>query len=149
METIIESKFDFGRVVATTTLANYCEKKGFSMLPYLIRHANGDWGDVCKEDWKSNDEALKNGLRLLSEYKLPDGRRIWIITEWDRSATTLPLSQSTLEVRGYWKVSQNFALYPDYHSNKYCDLTESAKKKSFKCKGLPRIKKVMRKPFLF
>lgn len=46
-------------------------------------------GDVCKEDWKSNDEALKNGLRLLSEYKLPDGRRIWIITEWDRSATTL------------------------------------------------------------
>ena len=31
----------------------------------------------------------KNGLRLLSEYKLPDGRRIWIITEWDRSATTL------------------------------------------------------------
>lgn len=59
METIIESKFDFGRVVATTTLANYCEKKGFSMLPYLIRHANGDWGDVCKEDWKSNDEALK------------------------------------------------------------------------------------------
>lgn len=89
METIIESKFDFGRVVATATLANYCEKKGFSMLPYLIRHANGDWGDVCKEDWKSNDEALKNGLRLLSEYKLPDGRRIWIITEWDRSATTL------------------------------------------------------------
>ena len=52
METIIESKFDFGRVVATTTLANYCEKKGFSMLPYLIRHANGDWGDVCKEDWR-------------------------------------------------------------------------------------------------
>ena len=89
METIIESKFDFGRVVATTTLANYCEKKGFSMLPYLIRHANGDWGDVCKEDWKSNDEAFKNGERLLSEYKLPDGRRIWIITEWDRSATTL------------------------------------------------------------
>ena len=89
METIIESKFDFGRVVATTTLASYCEKKGFSMLPYLIRHANGDWGDVCKEDWKSNDEALKNGERLLSEYKLPDGRRIWIITEWDRSATTL------------------------------------------------------------
>lgn len=89
METIIESKFDFGRVVATTTLANYCEKKGFSMLPYLIRHANGDWDDVCKEDWKSNDEALKNGERLLSEYKLPDGRRIWIITEWDRSATTL------------------------------------------------------------
>lgn len=48
-----------------------------------------DINDVCKEDWKSNDKALKNGERLLSEYKLPDDRRIWIITEWDRSATTL------------------------------------------------------------
>ena len=48
-----------------------------------------DINDVCKEDWKSNDEALKNGLRLLSEYKLPDDRRIWIISEADRSATTL------------------------------------------------------------
>ena len=81
METIIESKFDFGRVVATTTLANYCEKKGFSMLPYLIRHANGDWGDVCKEDWKSNDEALKNGERLLSEYKLPDSNKLCAFTK--------------------------------------------------------------------
>lgn len=85
----IESKFRLGEIVSTTHLFEHSEKNNFALLPYLVRHAQGDWGDVCKEDWKINDEALKNGLRLLSEYKLPDGRRIWIITEWDRSATTL------------------------------------------------------------
>lgn len=86
---IIESKFNFGNVVATTPLFEYCKARGFALFPYMVRHASYDWGDVCKEDWESNDEALKNGQRLLSEYKLPDGKRIWIITEWDRSATTL------------------------------------------------------------
>ena len=91
MEEIVltESKFHLGEIISTTQLFVYCEKNRFALFSYLARYANGDWGDVCKEDWKSNDEALKNGLRLLSEYKLPDGRRIWIITEWDRSATTL------------------------------------------------------------
>lgn len=86
---IIESKFNFGNVVATRPLFEYCKARGFALFPYMVRHASCDWGDVCKEGWESNDEALKNGQRLLSEYKLPDGKRIWIITEWDRSATTL------------------------------------------------------------
>ena len=85
----LRTKFNFGQIVATRTLAEYCAEKNYSMLPYLIRHENCDWGDVCKEDWDTNNEALKEGLRLLSEYKLPDGKRIWIITECDRSATTL------------------------------------------------------------
>ena len=91
MEEIVltESKFHLGEIISTTHSFEHCEKNRFALFSYLARYANGDWGDVCKEDWKSNDEALKNGLRLLSEYKLPDGRRIWIITEWDRSATTL------------------------------------------------------------
>ncbi|MDY5583991.1 MAG: hypothetical protein SPF41_08615 [Candidatus Merdousia sp.] len=91
METrvVIDSKFDFGNVVATSALFNHCQTHKFPLLPYLVRHANCDWGDVCKSDWESNDKAVKEGLRILSEYKLPDGLKIWIITEWDRSATTL------------------------------------------------------------
>ena len=91
METrvVIDSKFDFVNVVATTALYNHCKTNKFPLLPYLVRHANCDWGDVCKSDWESNDKAIKEGLRILSEYKLPDGLKIWIITEWDRSATTL------------------------------------------------------------
>lgn len=86
---VIDSKFNFGEVVATRTLAEHCAEKNYSMLPYLIRHGNCDWGDVCDEDKEANEEALKEGLRILSSYKLPDGKQIWIITEADRSATTL------------------------------------------------------------
>jgi len=86
---IIDSKFNFGQVVATSALFNYCEENKFPLLPYLIRHGNCDWGDICDEDKGINEEALKDGLRLMSEYCLPDKRRIWIITEADRSVTTL------------------------------------------------------------
>jgi len=86
---LIESKFNFGQVVATRTLAEYCEEKNYSMLPYLIRHGQCDWGDLHEDDKEANEEALKEGLRLLSAYKLPDGKKIWVITEADRSATTL------------------------------------------------------------
>lgn len=58
---------------------------------YIVRHARGDWGDVCETDVKLNDEALERGERVLSSYELSDGTEIWIITEWDRSATTLLL----------------------------------------------------------
>ena len=55
---------------------------------YLGRHLRGDWGDLCSEDKEANLEALKKGLRILSAYRLPDGTKVWIITEADRSVTT-------------------------------------------------------------
>lgn len=68
------------------------------IIDALFRHRGGDWGDVRAEDWKANEDALRLGLRLLSVYTLP-GRmaqeigapdeRLWIITEADRSATTI------------------------------------------------------------
>jgi hypothetical protein len=60
---------------------------------FLNRHANGDWGDVSAEDAKLNDAALLSGERLLSAYVLSNGTRIWIITESDRSATTILLPE--------------------------------------------------------
>ncbi|MGN0273284.1 MAG: hypothetical protein ACI4DT_00665 [Chordicoccus sp.] len=57
------------------------------------RHANCDWGDLCKEDKKQNDLALKNGGRLFSAYHSTDGTKFWIITEADRSATTILLPE--------------------------------------------------------
>lgn len=59
----------------------------------LFRHAAGDWGQVCAEDKQSNDHALKTGARLLSAYVLTDGTRVWLITEADRSATTILLPE--------------------------------------------------------
>ena len=57
----------------------------------LNRHLSGDWGDLCDEDRELNDEATKNGSRVLSSYTLNTGEKIWIITEADRSSTCLLL----------------------------------------------------------
>lgn len=55
----------------------------------LRRHARCDWGEVCKEDAQANDDALKTGERLVSLYRDSKGVKFWIITEADRSATTI------------------------------------------------------------
>ncbi len=59
----------------------------------LGKHLAGDWGDVCEEDRQANEESLKDGLRLLSVYHTSDGTKFWIITEADRSATTVLLPE--------------------------------------------------------
>jgi hypothetical protein len=58
-----------------------------------VRHARGDWGDLSSEDKLANKRALEEGTRLLSAYHLKTGQKIWIITEWDRSATTVLLPE--------------------------------------------------------
>jgi hypothetical protein len=57
----------------------------------LQRHQAGDWGKLGEEDWQANDKAVHTGLRLLSSYRSDNGVAFWIITEADRSATTLLL----------------------------------------------------------
>ncbi|KKN39327.1 hypothetical protein LCGC14_0744320 [marine sediment metagenome] len=57
----------------------------------LRRHASGDWGDLSPDDRKANEEALKNGDRLLSAYHLLSGVKLWVITEADRSSTCILL----------------------------------------------------------
>lgn len=62
----------------------------YQMRTILKRHMSGDWGNVCLEDKKINDDALIYGGRLLSSY-LIDGEKVWIITEADRASTTVLL----------------------------------------------------------
>jgi hypothetical protein len=61
------------------------------MIGALRRHLTGDWGDVCDDDRAANNAAVIYGYRLLSSYKGRDGTAFWIITEWDRSVTTILL----------------------------------------------------------
>ena len=75
----------------TRGVAVLCEEKPVANLliaACLNRHAKCDWGDVCDEDKKANDFALDNKERILSSYEIT-GEKIWIITEWDRSVTTV------------------------------------------------------------
>ena len=87
------AQFPLGQVVATPGALDALERTGQSPLEFLNRHASGDWGEVCEADKKENDFSVRNGFRLLSAYRLRDGTKIWIITEADRSATTILLPE--------------------------------------------------------
>ena len=58
----------------------------------VVRHKCGDWGNLCEEDRKANEDAVRNGDRVFSSYDSPEGK-IWIITEYDRSYTTVLLPE--------------------------------------------------------
>jgi len=66
---------------------------GESPLEYLLKHTQGDWGDLDPEDARENEYALGRRLRIFSAYTLQSGVRIWIITEADRSVTTVLLPE--------------------------------------------------------
>jgi hypothetical protein len=81
-----------GRVVATPGALRLLEVAGDHPFELLARHAAGDWGDLCAFDRRQNEIALSDGYRVLSSYKVP-ARRVWIITEADRSITTILLPE--------------------------------------------------------
>ena len=89
------SKFKLGSLVATNEIAaKMKDDRNFFTYVYqcVTRHENADWGDCCAEDTQLNDDALASGNnRLFSVYNPADHPdwRIWIITEWDRSVTTV------------------------------------------------------------
>ena len=64
-----------------------------ALLQLLERHLRGDWGDTCKNDRIANERAICNGDRIVSWYQLSGKTRVLIITEADRSATTIMLSE--------------------------------------------------------
>ncbi|EGU42435.1 hypothetical protein [Vibrio scophthalmi] len=85
--------FDLGSVFITQGINQLLSSAYLSPVflnPCLFRHMGGDWGCICDDDKRCNDEATKTGDRILSEY-LFSGQRIWIITEADRSMTTVML----------------------------------------------------------
>ncbi len=87
--TMMERGLQGGQVVATQ--GALAELHPQDMAAALGRHFAGDWGECCPEDWQRNDEALQAGWRVLSVYRDRNGTRFWVITEADRSATTILL----------------------------------------------------------
>lgn len=84
-------RFPMGRTVITPGAEAILEEVGISGVTLLARHIHGDWGDLRVEDQTANELALLTGRRLLSSYDLPGNGKVWIITEADRSATTILL----------------------------------------------------------
>jgi hypothetical protein len=85
------AKFKSGRILITPAALKTFPREFFAIC--LNRHFSGDWGDLEQEDKDANDEALKNGSRIFSAFEDSMGERLWVITEADRSATTLLLPE--------------------------------------------------------
>ncbi len=88
--------FPLGQVVATPHALE--SVPGNQVQAALGRHARGDWGDVCDDDWEANESALQDGSRLFSVYHTAEGVKFWMITEatddgGNRSATTVLLPE--------------------------------------------------------
>lgn len=83
--------FKLGQVVATPGALAHCERHSINPLLLLGRHIGGDWGDLCADDVAANVHALQHDERILSMYVL-HGVNLYVITEWDRGATTLMLA---------------------------------------------------------
>ena len=95
---IKKPKFQIGRLLATPGALEELQKANVSVHELLSRHSQTDWGDVDPDDAELNNEALKDGSRLLSAYVLPTGVRLWIVTEptddrGQREATTCLLPE--------------------------------------------------------
>lgn len=86
-----KGKFSLGRVVATPNALESLVND--DILLSLARHVRGDWGDLDDEDKNENEFSLTRRLRLLSAYHDRNGTKFWIITEADRSATTVLLPE--------------------------------------------------------
>ncbi len=81
---------EYGQIVATRGVADLMERDDAfraALAAAFLRYQAGDWGEVCPEDWAMNDAGVRDGERILAAYTCA-GVKIWIITEWDRSATT-------------------------------------------------------------
>jgi hypothetical protein len=81
-----------GKVVATPAVLRLLSETGEDAFGYLARHATGDWGELCAFDRRQNEIALRDGYRVLSSYPIRT-ERVWIITEADRSVTTILLPE--------------------------------------------------------
>ncbi|MDH0382366.1 type I restriction endonuclease subunit M [Comamonas aquatica] len=85
--------FPLGQVLATPGVLELLETYQLPPLSFIQRHVVGDWGDICAEDQQVNADALQYGYRLMSVYAITPTEKLWVITEADRSCTTLLLPE--------------------------------------------------------
>jgi hypothetical protein len=84
---------ELGATVATPGALQALEAAGQTADEFLDRHASGDWGEVRSADWEENELSVREGFRVLSAYTLGTGVKVWVITEADRTVTTILLPE--------------------------------------------------------
>ena len=89
MTSTTDPRFPLGQLMSTPGALEALSQS--DIMEALTRHVRGDWGEVCKEDAQENDFAVDKHLRILSAYRAENGTIFWVITEADRSLTTVLL----------------------------------------------------------
>lgn len=87
--TRLKPLFHPGKLLVSHAALAALRVNGVPVVSVVLRHVAGDWGIVSEDDKRQNDVSIATGLRLISIYLLPDQIRILVITEWDRSNTTI------------------------------------------------------------
>ena len=90
---IAKPKFLVGKLVATPGALEALTDAKQSPMDFVSRHVRGDWGECCEQDRQANEDAIRNGERLLSVYRTTKGVKIWVITEADRGSTSVLLPE--------------------------------------------------------
>ncbi len=85
-------RFPHGRCVATRAAIDATIESGEDLCSFVRRHHGGDWGEICDEDAQANEDAPTDGSRLLSAYFTKNNTKLYVITEADRSVTTVLLA---------------------------------------------------------
>ncbi len=85
--------FPLGQIVATTGALEALDRYAINAMDLIKRHQSGDWGNVPPGDAEENQRSVENGWRVLSSYAISGNQNLWIITEADRSVTTLLLPE--------------------------------------------------------
>src|SRR5438105_2343841 len=85
------TRFALGQTYITPGAEEALLIAGQTEIEFLRRHISNDWGELSDEDARENELSLKEGFRLLSAYRTAKGQKLWIITEADRSSTTILL----------------------------------------------------------
>ena len=88
-----QPRFTLGQIVGTPGALEALKQADQQFVELIARHVTGDWGEVPDEDKAENEFSLEHGLRLMSAYTLNSGVKVWVITESDRSATTILLPE--------------------------------------------------------
>ena len=89
----VKPRFSLGQIVATPGALEALARANQQPGHFLNRHLSGDWGELSNEDKAENEYSLQHGFRILSSYKTVTGEKLWLITEADRSVTTLLLPE--------------------------------------------------------
>lgn len=117
--TRLKPLFRPGRLLVASTALTALRANGIPVVSVLLRHVAGDWGSLSDEDCQQNDLSIAAGLRLISLYRLPDQTRILVITEWDRSNTTIESLEDVVPDSGAREERPANRRYPVWRSSCY------------------------------